>query len=119
MMYSLIPMPKKYQAVNEKTKTFSTINFIVDTELEIDPVRLGKMRFWNYTEISFTLNEQSTDAIDVVLNIQTVVPVDIDRKELYEKEGYALEVENGQIKLDFMDKNGFINGLSTLKQLDR
>lgn len=117
MMYGLIPMPKKYQAINEKTKTFSTINFIVDTELEIDPVRLGKMRFWNYTDISFTLNEQSTDAIDVVLNVQTVVPVNVDRKDLYEKEGYALEVGNGQIKLSFMDKDGFINGLSTLKQL--
>lgn len=117
MMYGLIPMPKHYKDKNERTKVFHTINFSTNEALAFDPVELGKMRFWNFEEITFTVNEQSDQAIDVVLRVQSEVPEEVDRTDLYKKQGYTLEVNQDQIELDFIEKDGFINGLSTLKQL--
>lgn len=117
MMYGLIPMPKHYKDKDEKTKAFQAINFITKEALAFDPVKLGKMRFWNFEEIIFTVNEQSDQAIDVILRVQSEVPEEVDRTDLYKKQGYTLEINQDHIGFDFIEKDGFINGLSTLKQM--
>lgn len=117
MMYGLIPMPKHYKDKKEQTKAFHTINFVIQETLDFDPVELGEMRFWNFEEIKFTMNEQSNQAIDVILSVQSGVPEEVDRPDLYKVQGYTLDIEEDQIEIGFLEKNGFINGLSTLKQM--
>lgn len=117
MMHGLIPMPKQYQDTKEKTKAFHTINFTTNSQLLFDPIKIGVMRFWNFKEIPFTLNMPNGRSIDIALEVQTEAPIDIDGKDLYEKQGYSLEVNHEHITLRFVAKDGFINGLSTLKQL--
>lgn len=117
MMYGLIPMPKHYENKNSKSKAFNSINFVTATDLDFDPKKLGKMRFWNYEEVSFSLNNKTEQSIDIILNVQSEVPQQVDLKDLYIKQGYSLDVQDDQIELSFMEKDGFINGLSTLKQL--
>src|SRR5699024_3071432 len=117
MMYDLIPMPKKYKNNYGNSKLFSTINFQIKVDLLFDPISLGKKRFWNYSDIAFTKNVPKVGAIDVILRVQTEVPMNVDRNDLYEKQGYTLEINKETIELSFMRKDGFINGLSTLKQL--
>lgn len=117
MMYGLIPMPKHYERKDEKTKAFQYVNFVTNTDLSFDPIKLGKMRFWDYEKIMFSKNKQTEQTIDIILNLQSEVPKEVDKRSLYTKQGYSLDVQYNQIELGFITKEGFINGLSTLKQL--
>jgi len=116
-MHGLIPMPKQFQDMKEKTNKYSNINFITKQQLDFDPIKIGEMRFWNFEEIQFTLNEPSDHAINIKIELETEVPKEVDLKDLYVKQGYSLEIKKESILIKFIEKAGFINSLSTLKQL--
>lgn len=116
-MIQLLPEPKEVKEYGSETVPFSGITLkdsngaAIDTEL----VELAKERFWNYQDITI-----STDATENSLTVflQKSLPVlQSDKQELFHDQGYELDIRNDQAVIGYETKIGYINAVTSLKQL--
>lgn len=116
-MIQLLPEPKEVKEYGSETVPFSGITLkdsngaAIDTEL----VELAKERFWNYQDITI-----STDATENSLTVflQKSLPVlQSDKQELFHDQGYELDIRNDQAVISYETKIGYINAVTSLKQL--
>lgn len=116
-MIQLLPEPKEVREYGSETVPFSGITLkdfngaTIDTEL----VELAKERFWNYQDINI-----NTDDLENSLTVflQNSLPIlQSDKQELFHDQGYELDIRNDQAVISYETKIGYINAVTSLKQL--
>lgn len=117
MMHGLIPEPKVYKSFNNSTKTFNGFNFILKSkDSKEDLAEIIDLRMWNYKEIQIAFDQKQEDFIDIIVSNE-IKSSDVPKDELFIKQGYELNIEDDHVSIGYTERDGFINALSTLKQL--
>ena len=73
------------------------------------------MKMWNYPEVT-VLKTSEPGAFTVRVHDNADLPEDAGRG-LFEEQGYCIEIGDNEADVSFINKDGFTNALSTLKQL--
>jgi hypothetical protein len=132
-MINLLPEPKHISELSGFTKSFKRLALAGSTK-KLDFARLektAKLRFWNYRDIAenFAVPAADTETltitvIDVLPELPasgetsgTALPPPEKNDELFKTQGYCLEIQNDSVTLCFESYAGFINGITSLKQL--
>ena len=118
-MINLLPEPKKIRDDNVITNPFDKINLkALNSEINTDDLLdLAKLRFWNYKDIPI-ITENKTNGAGITLIVQDSLDgVETENERIFKSQGYYLIIKNNEIMLKFEHKAGFINGLTSIKQL--
>jgi len=118
-MINLLPEPKNVRNDNAFSKSFSKIYFSpkannIDADLLLD---IAKLRFWNYKEIDIYTDSgdfEGSIKLDVIAGLDGI---ETKNEDLFKSQGYNLSIKNSEIILRFENKAGFLNGITSLKQL--
>ena len=114
-MINLLPEPKEIVEEEEYTKSFKRIFIdrrIVDAEL----IEIAELRFWNYKDI--IISDTADDDCHINLNItENLDEIEAQNKELYSSQGYQIEITQDTLTLKFEKIEGYINGLTSIKQM--
>lgn len=119
-MIQLLPEPKEVKEYGSETVPFSGIilkdinGAAINTEL----VELAKERFWNYQDINIS-TEDSENSLTVFLqnSLHSLPILQSDKQELFHDQGYELDIQNDQAVISYKTKIGYINAITSLKQL--
>ena len=120
-MIQLLPEPKEVKQYGSETVPISGIILkdingaaIINTEL----VELAKERFWNYQDINIS-TEDSENSLTVFLqnSLHSLPILQSDKQELFHDQGYELDIQNDQAVISYKTKIGYINAITSLKQL--
>lgn len=113
-MIHLLPEPKHITECGENTVKFNKI-YLKTCEESLS--ELVKMRFWNYPDICFVdSNEDSCMGIFSTRGLDEI-SVDQGKEELFRTQGYDLAIEQNKIKIRYETHEGFLNGITSIKQL--
>lgn len=120
-MINLLPEPKIIRDENAFSDTFDEISLLpasdnFDDEWLLD---VAQLRFWNYPSINISMGETESEN-NIKLTIFSDldgISVNQDDKDLFVSQGYYLNIKEDEIVLKFIDKAGFINGITSIKQL--
>ncbi len=86
----------------------------VDADSLLD---IAKLRFWNYKEIDI-YNSGCDQKNSIRLNIASgLAGIKSENETLLKSQGYVLLIANDAITLRYENKAGFINGITSIKQL--
>lgn len=116
-MIQLLPEPKEVKEYGSETVPFSgiTLKDFDGMALNTDLVELAKERFWNYQDINISTDD-SENSLTVFL--QNSLPVlQSDKQEVFHDQGYELDIRNDQVVISYETKIGYINAVTSLKQL--
>lgn len=111
-MINLLPEPKTLTEKGGFTKAFININF---ESLDKELIEIAKLRFWNYKEIGIC-ESGGNDAIALRIN-PTLEGIKAENENLFKSQGYCLDIDKNIITLSFENKAGYINGITSIKQL--
>jgi len=118
-MINLLPEPKKIRDDNAFSKTFGKLCLPPAAQMADlqELLEIAQLRFWNYKEIDFYT--ESSDCQDgIKLNIiANLDGVQADNQDLFKTQGYYLLIEKDVITLRYENKAGYINGITSIKQL--
>lgn len=116
-MIQLLPEPKEVREYGSETVPFSGITLkdfngaTIDTEL----VELAKERFWNYQDININTDDPENS---LTVFLQNSLPIlQSDKQELFHDQGYELDIRNDQAVISYETKIGYINAVTSLKEL--
>ena len=118
-MLKLLPGPKR--AVENRGYTTSFRNIGIGLEALPSPekqeyLEIARMRFWNRKELGIVPEGGSEGCIEATI-IPSLANIEADGGDLFLKQGYYLNVDRDAIVLKYHNKAGFINAITTLKQL--
>ncbi len=118
-MIHLLPEPKVIHDHNGFSKAFSGISFTsaidsIETDLWLDII---KTRFWNYPEIEIFTGNRDQEKVIQLNVIDSLDGIDNENETLFKTQGYAFSIDDNGITLRFEKKAGFINGITSIKQL--
>ncbi len=118
-MLKLLPEPKR--AVENRGYTTSFRNIGIGLEALPSPekqeyLEIARMRFWNRKELGIVPEGGSEGCIEATI-IPSLANIEADGGDLFLKQGYYLNVDRDAIVLKYQNKAGFINAITTLKQL--
>ena len=118
-MYAMLPEAKEYKKGSVKTKAFNHIgiemkNAALSSE---EMIKLLDMKLWNYPEIGLGISTEDEDGCLKLVIKKGLEGVECENKELFLKQGYILDIKENGTEIIFAQKNGLVNGFSTLKQL--
>lgn len=118
-MYSMLPEAKEYKKGSGKTKAFNRIgieakNAVLSLE---EMIELLDMKLWNYPEIGVCTSTQDEEGCLILALKKGLDGFECENKELFFKQGYILDIKENGTEIIFEQKDGLVNGLSTLKQL--
>ena len=118
-MYAMLPEAKEYKKGSGKTKEFNRIGIEVkNAGLNLEEMtELLHMKLWNYPEIGVCTSTQDEDGCLSLALKKGLDGFECENKELLLKQGYILDIKKNGSEIIFEQKNGLVNGLSTLKQL--
>jgi len=115
----LLPEPKRVVESNGYTRSFNALSISFENLTETEKAQyleIARLRFWNRKDLSIYENETSDDTIKV-----SVIPgldgIETENNDLFLKQGYYLKIENNNVILKYKEKAGFVNGITSLKQL--
>ena len=110
----LLPEPKVVHEDGNKTKKFK--NLWLKSEQGISEVLITwfRKRFWNYQEVK--INETEENILEVML-VDSLDNIDSDQKKLFQEQGYDINISKENVILRYENRVGFLNGMTTLKQL--
>ncbi|MFZ4614949.1 MAG: glycoside hydrolase family 20 zincin-like fold domain-containing protein [Rectinemataceae bacterium] len=118
-MLKLLPEPKRAKEGIGCTKPFTGISLafegLPDRQQE-DFLEIAQMRFWNRRDVRISAEGTRTDCIQVAF-IQGLAGIDADNTDLFRKQGYQLRIGADRIVVRYEEKAGFINAVTTVKQL--
>jgi len=115
-MIQLLPEPKTIRDDGGVTAPFSRIR--VRYVSEADPARLlsiARLRFWNRGDIELS-PDAGGDAL-VLTAIRSLSGIETKNEVLFRAQGYALLIEGADVILRYESDAGYINGITSLKQL--
>lgn len=118
-MIKLLPEPKQVKENEGFTSSFANITMSFDAISDANKssyIDIAVSRFWNRTDVLISGDTDMADAITVKV-ISNLDGIKTENKDLFIKQGYQLNIEKDDITLRFAEKAGFVNAVTTLKQL--
>lgn len=116
-MINLLPEPKTLRNKSGFTKAFNKICLKTDSVDEHLLLELARMRFWNYKEIEFCSCIGECDKSIHFHVITSLNGIQTENESLFKSQGYYLEIAENEIILKYENNAGYINGLTSIKQL--
>lgn len=110
----LLPEPKVVHEDGNKTKKFKNLWLKSEQEISEELIALSRERFWNYQEVK--INETEENILEVML-VDSLDNIDSDQKKLFQEQGYDINISKENVILRYENRVGFLNGMTTLKQL--
>ena len=112
-MINLLPEPKVLRDLQRHTKAFKCFRMTGGHDELLDTAVL---RFWNYPDIHFHQGPQTVESIELE-TLDRLDDTDHPDRHLFISQGYQLIISSEKIKLKYENKAGFINGVTSIKQL--
>lgn len=113
-MIQLFPEPKQLKECGGYTPAFDGICFYgADAEL----LEIVRLRFWNYPEMR--ISDTCTDGALRVRVENRLPEIETDRPELWNEQGYALDISADGVQIAYETRAGFIWAVTSLKMLIR
>lgn len=114
----LFPEPKMAQWAGMTTQQFARFDIDIDSTVSDDVARdldgILASRFWDYPEVIAS----DGDAPSLLLVIRGDPEGDeIEDPELFEEQGYRLEIRFDRVEVAASGRQGFVNALTTIKML--
>lgn len=120
-MIHLLPEPRQLVELEGTTDEFTSIRLWhrQDSEPAADVLEIAGLRFWNYPEICIFQGESVKEGEISICLIPTLEEFEVDDndRELFLTQGYVLEIRQDGIFLHYENKEGFIHGITSVKQL--
>lgn len=113
-MIDLLPEPKVVHEDGNKTKKFKNLWLKSEQGISEELIALSRERFWNYQEVK--INETEENILEVML-VDSLDNIDSDQKKLFQEQGYDINISKENVILHYENRVGFLNGMTTLKQL--
>ncbi len=110
----LLPEPKVVHEDGNKTKKFKNLWLKSEQGISEELIALSRERFWNYQEVK--INETEENILEVML-VDSLDNIDSDQKKLFQEQGYDINISKEKVILRYENRVGFLNGMTTLKQL--
>lgn len=110
----LLPEPKVVHEAGDKTKKFKNLWLKSEQGNSDELIELSRERFWNYQEVK--INETKENTLEVML-VDSLDNIDSDQKKLFQEQGYDINISKENVILRYENRVGFLNGITTLKQL--
>lgn len=110
----LLPEPKVVHEYGNKTKQFKNLWLKSEKGITEELIELSRERFWNYQEIK--INETKENILEVIL-VESLDNIDSDQTKLFQEQGYDISISEENVILRYENRIGFLNGVTTLKQL--
>lgn len=110
----LLPEPKVVHEAGDKTKKFKNLWLKSEQGNSDELIELSRERFWNYQEVK--INETKENTLEVIL-VDSLDNIDSDQKKLFQEQGYDINISKENVILRYENRVGFLNGITTLKQL--
>lgn len=110
----LLPEPKVVHEAGDKTKKFKNLWLKSEQGNSDELIELSRERFWNYQEVK--INETKENTLEVML-VDSLDNIDSDQKKLFQEQGYDINISKENVILRYENRVGFLNGMTTLKQL--
>ena len=110
----LLPEPKVVHEDGNKTKKFKNLWLKSEQGISEELIALSRERFWNYQEVK--INETEENILEVML-VDSLDNIDSDQKKLFQEQGYDINISKENVILRYENSVGFLNGMTTLKQL--
>lgn len=110
----LLPEPKVVHEDGNKTKKFKNLWLKSEQGISEELIALSRERFWNYQEVK--INETEENILEVML-VDSLDNIDSNQKELFQEQGYDINISKENVILRYENRAGFLNGVTTLKQL--
>ena len=113
-MINLLPEPKRLVEKGGFTGVFREI-FLEFEKGEEELLELARLRFWNYPELAL-IQEEKEEAFRLCAR-RSLEGIETEKPKLFREQGYDLEINETEAVLRFEDRAGFINGVTSLKQI--
>lgn len=113
-MIQLLPEPKVVHEDGNKTKKFKNLWLKSEKGISEELIELSRERFWNYQEVK--INETKENALEVNL-VESLDNIDSNQTKLFQEQGYDINISKENVILRYENRVGFLNGMTTLKQL--
>lgn len=110
----LLPEPKVVHEDGNKTKKFKNLWLKSEQGISEELIALSRERFWNYQKVK--INETEENILEVML-VDSLDNIDSDQKKLFQEQGYDINISKENVILRYENRVGFLNGMTTLKQL--
>lgn len=116
-MIQLLPEPKQVVEHGRYTKCFKTITLVKEDgeKVEQELLELARLRFWNYREIGINQEFNQQDITMIISN--SLDGIQVENEKLFQEQGYVLCIKDGKINIQYGTKTGFINAVTSVKQL--
>jgi len=117
-MISLIPEPKQIEEFHSTTKAINQIYFTAEngTAADQELIELAKLRFWNHREIGINVEQNAESTLNITL-IPDLTGIESEKPDLFKEQGYDLTIEADRATLRYENSIGFVNAVTTIKQL--
>ena len=112
-MVNLLPEPKILRDLRGHTKAFKCIHM---TGGHDDLLGIAVRRFWNYPTIQVYQESLPGEGIELEV-LDSLDDADHLDNRLFISQGYQLTIASNRISLKYKSKAGFINGITSIKQL--
>jgi len=118
-MIILLPEPKALRDDHAFSKAFHKLCFAPSADVQDADLLLeiAKLRFWNYTEIDIYMGQCDKQASLQLTVSCSLAGIQTENETLFKSQGYALLIAHDAITLRYENKAGFINGITSIKQL--
>ncbi|MGI6696571.1 MAG: glycoside hydrolase family 20 zincin-like fold domain-containing protein [Christensenellales bacterium] len=113
-MINLLPEPKELLSAGGLSAPFKKICLLGVEEALLD---IARLRFWNYPDLlidSEPCGEKATLQVEVIRGLDHP---ELQKMELFQSQGYQLKITEDKVCLRYAQKAGYINALTSLKQL--
>jgi len=116
-MKKIIPQPKEVRWKEGKTRPFCLLCLMDGGAGPDDMKAAAENKMWDMDDVSVCLGETAgVDGYCVTVRKNDFVPAKADGR-LYRLQGYTIDAGEESCEISFCSREGFINALSTLKQL--
>ena len=117
-MIQLLPEPKSVIEYGNYTKKFNGISLINQdgTSVDSELLELAKMRFWNYKKILFNDNNNDDNNIKLIIS-DSLENYEAENERLFNEQGYVIDIKDNVISISYEKSVGFINAITSVKQL--
>jgi hypothetical protein len=117
-MVNLLPEPKHIEDLGGLTKPFSKIYFVTEGGANAESlVDIARLRFWNASNIGFCHCCEACDDSITLCAIPSLNGIEADNTALFKAQGYHLTIADNEITLKYETNAGYINGITSIKQL--
>ena len=118
-MIHLLPEPKKVVERDGTTNPITGFAFKVEAgKLPIDEIlKIAMFRFWNRKDL--IIENAQADGLMKVTVLCGLESNDVEegKEDLFNKQGYILDIYENEIKLYYLEREGLVNAITSLKQL--